>query len=68
MKALKKGEHVTIEALKQLTEAGIVTYRRGARGKHLYSLIDDRPEPDNDVDEEIEVVVVTNEEDDGVPF
>jgi hypothetical protein len=68
MNALKKGEHVTNEALKQLVKEKVVTYRRGARGKHLYSLADDRQEPDvsDEVNEEQEVV--TNIEDDGIPF
>lgn len=72
MKALKKGEHVTIEALNQLIEAGIVTYRRGARGKHLYSLVDDRPEPDDvpDEDDVVEEVaeVTTNTDTEDVPY
>jgi hypothetical protein len=72
MKALKKGEHVTIEALNQLIEAGMVTYRRGARGKHLYSLVDDRPEPDevpdeNDGYEEV-TEVTTNTDTEDVPY
>jgi AAA domain len=67
MDALKKGEHVTNEALKQLVKEKVVTYRRGARGKHLYSLTNDRPEPDVS-DEENDEEVVTKIEDDGIPF
>lgn len=68
MNALKKGEHVTNEALKQLVKEKVVTYRRGARGKHLYSLTDDRPEPDAIEEESDDEEVVTNIEDDGIPF
>lgn len=68
MDALKKGEHVTNEALKQLVKEKVVTYRRGARGKHLYSLTDDRPEPDVSEEENDDEEVVTNIEDDGIPF
>lgn len=35
---LGSGKHMTNQALKELTEARLIAYRKGPRGKHLYSL------------------------------
>ncbi|MBP9843256.1 MAG: hypothetical protein KBC62_04645, partial [Candidatus Pacebacteria bacterium] len=47
------GVQMTTEALRLLTEDGLISYRRGAKGKHLFSIPDDRPAPDVEPDEEI---------------
>ncbi len=52
------GVQMTTEALRLLTEDGLISYRRGAKGKHLFSIPDDSPAPDVEPDEETSEEVI----------
>ncbi|MBY0538395.1 AAA family ATPase [Patescibacteria group bacterium] len=66
--ALSIGDHAMNTALAKLKKDGVITVEVKDNGKHMFRLIDDRPEPDVSEEENDDEEVVTNIEDDGIPF